>query len=459
LRLNGYTGQFWKGRQMSDVPHIMKNPRIAKFARLSRRGACYGVLAICVYVFIHAAIEPFHIPSGSMAPALLGHHRVVACPDCGQRTAVGRVAADVNDKPEPRFYRKAFCQNCGYFPLPVAEAPVVAGDKIVVNKTAYWWRQPERWEIVIFRFLGTYFIKRVLGLPGEQVLIHDGDLYVNGQLQRKSLAETRSMALLVFDLELAPKRGWTERWESSANFGWDKRILLDGRKSPCLASYRNYLVEARKCEPLRDEYAYNAGLHADSECVRDFMVETEVMIQEGRGALALRLCDGHDWVEVLLPVGESNPVELFAWPVEHAERMAKLAETRDFSALNTGRHKVEFAFVDRRATLAVDGRTWLSADLPAAKKRAGVERPFQVQADGVLASLERFKLFRDVHYGQQGNNGVRGNAVLLGSNQYFMLGDNSPNSEDSRFWPDEGRVSGSLLVGSLLFVRNAGASR
>jgi signal peptidase I len=112
------------------------------------------------------------------------------------------------------------------------------------------------------------------------------------------------------------------------------------------------------------------------------------------------------------------------------------------------------AFVDRRVSLAIEGRIWLSADLPAATKRTGVERPFQAYADGAQVSFHGFRLFRDVHYGQQGTNGVGGKAVRLQANQYFMLGDNSPNSEDSRYWPDEGRIERSALIGPLVRVRH-----
>ncbi len=70
-------------------------------------------------------------------------------------------------------------------------------------------------------------------------------------------------------------------------------------------------------------------------------------------------------------------------------------------------------------------------------------------------TLHRFQLYRDVHYGQQGKNAVRGNSVRLGVDQYFVLGDNSSNSSDSRYWPDEGRVPGDSLVGSVLLMHRS----
>jgi Signal peptidase, peptidase S26 len=110
-------------------------------------------------------------------------------------------------------------------------------------------------------------------------------------------------------------------------------------------------------------------------------------------------------------------------------------------------------------SLAVDGKLQLSADLPAVKERAGVERPFQAQADGVRVSLRTLRLYRDIHYGQQGTNGVHGRSVRLGVDQYFLLGDNSPNSEDSRFWPEQGRVDAASLIGPALIVHGSSQER
>jgi signal peptidase I len=72
-------------------------------------------------------------------------------------------------------------------------------------------------------------------------------------------------------------------------------------------------------------------------------------------------------------------------------------------------------------------------------------------------TVNRFRLYRDVHYGQQGKNAVQGKSVRLGVDQFFLLGDNSPNSSDSRYWPDEGRVPGGSLVGSVLLLHRARA--
>jgi signal peptidase I len=44
----------------------------------------------------------------------------------------------------------------------------------------------------------------------------------------------------------------------------------------------------------------------------------------------------------------------------------------------------------------------------------------------------------------------------LGPDQYFVLGDNSPNSHDSRFWPDGGVVPAKNVLGKPFVVHMPG---
>lgn len=375
---------------------------------------------------------------------------------------MGRLTGDIDEIAEARHYRKAFCQNCGLCPMPLGNAPVVSGDKVVVNKAAFLVREPSRWEIVVFRLLGTFFVKRLLGLPGEEICIQGGDVYVDGKLARKTLAEVRTLRLPVFEHDFAPSNdGWRERWAGS-DHAWDVpgAILVDGLRTVQTLTYLHYCRESGKCEPIRDEYAYNVGTRADAACVHDFSIDMEVRVTGKAGVLALRLTDGHDWVEALLPVGSTRPAEALSAPIDGAESVRKIAASREPRRLTADRpYRVELAFVDRRMTLAVDGEPWLCADLPAALGRTEVVRPFQVRAEGIQAELRHFRLFRDVHYTQHGNNAVGGKSVRLSANQYFMLGDNSPYSEDSRFWPDDGRIDRSALVGSVLYVSEGAPAR
>lgn len=59
------------------------------------------------------------------------------------------------------------------------------GDQLLVDKISYVFTKPQRFDIVVFRYLykeNTYYIKRVIGLPGETVQITDGTIYINGEV-------------------------------------------------------------------------------------------------------------------------------------------------------------------------------------------------------------------------------------------------------------------------------------
>ena len=65
------------------------------------------------------------------------------------------------------------------------ETTLSDGDNLIVDKISYRFRSPKRFEIIVFPFKyeqNTYYIKRIIGLPGETVQIMDGYVYINGEL-------------------------------------------------------------------------------------------------------------------------------------------------------------------------------------------------------------------------------------------------------------------------------------
>lgn len=70
------------------------------------------------------------------------------------------------------------------------EATLSNGDQLIVDKISYRFRDPKRYDIIVFPFRyedNTFYIKRIIGLPGETIQIDgEGNIWVNGEILEES---------------------------------------------------------------------------------------------------------------------------------------------------------------------------------------------------------------------------------------------------------------------------------
>lgn len=61
------------------------------------------------------------------------------------------------------------------------------GEYLMANKISYKLHKPERGDVIIFKYSDTQdFIKRIIGLPGDTVMLKDGKIYINGVILNES---------------------------------------------------------------------------------------------------------------------------------------------------------------------------------------------------------------------------------------------------------------------------------
>lgn len=202
---------------------------------------------VLAFLFRTFEAEAFVIPTGSMAPTLYGRHKETTCQQCGFRIVVG--ASDEVDSEtgylwENARVKSAICPNCRFENKQIYGELAFNGDRILVNKYPYELWEPSRWDVFVFKWPeepDTNYIKRLVGLPGEQLRIRRGNVYLldgsGGQILRKEdPSKQRTLQIPVYDNNHVARAlieaGWPERWAAvkasqdvKAIGGWQQEAL------------------------------------------------------------------------------------------------------------------------------------------------------------------------------------------------------------------------------------------
>ena len=445
---------------------------------------------ILAFVFRAFVMEAFRIPTGSMADTLKGAHFSLRCQQCGYKYDHGFVPSRYNMPEDTIPYRNAplpvtRCPSCGYY-LRIQEARQVSnGDRILVLKCLYQFFEPKHWDVIVFNNPlepTVNYIKRLIGLPGEQVQIIDGDIYINGQICRKPPKVQEELWMTVYDNDFQPYdrmlpvykgNQWKLPFKHSSYSRWEIN-----ESNPTMFSMDSAADEVSSLmydtsigNDFKAVYSYNdvkgyQNMPYCSDLMVRFYCRTERT--EGHIGISLSKYDTTYKGEVYFSSGTlvitrqeegKEPIELNRGSVKQPV-MDKLTQVR-------------FANVDHQLVLEF-GSEKLTFDLghnleDAGEIKADIQPRVEIFGSGKI-TLSHIAIFRDIHYttARFGNSKSHGRAtdtpLILGEDEFFVLGDNSPNSEDGRWWSKEGLANPGLpsyragivprdyLVGKALYV-------
>ncbi len=353
----------------------------------------------------------------------------------------------------------------------VAVAPLLDGDRVLIDRSTFRYRPPRRWEIAAFQRAGEaekILIKRIVGLPGESVQIRNGNVYINGQIQRKTLAQQRSMAVLVYDANysstlnpLPPKRWQSEKadshWSSAGGrFTCQNRTDKNDNTAIDWLIYRHWrrLADQRsgteQC-PIADLTPYNQSLprrEEDVHAVSDLLLSFRLANASGPGTFFIRANIDKNVLQI-----EIDPRERQYRATLNGSGILQKDVHLPFDVKGM---EVVVSSIDEQFMLAFNGREVLCLPIDTPDPHGEMtSEPFALGVKELGIQVDNLRIYRDVYYSKP--IGFRARWALqepleLGEHEYFVLGDNSPIADDSRTWPVQPAVVDNLLIGKPFFI-------
>lgn len=331
------------------------------------------------------------------------------------------------------FVAKSCWIDLRFVPSISMEPTLMEGEWILVNKTYPRESEPQLFDLVMFESPETHtpYLKRIAGLPGSKIEVLKGDLFCDRQIVHKSLDQFFHVAVTMFDSREGDLgRDWGFQPDRVSQ-DWSKAIFFQGQttnKPAAIQRKELYLSETLKNSP-----------GAGQEPAHDAAIEIR-FTAPASGVLYAVLGEEGDQFGFEL---QFRPDVSGGLLTRTAKSKTEVLREKHLPVLAPGsQHTLFIANLDNRLLFLLDGEEFLPAadyeqNNPYTMFDAGTEKRLFPPSTVLLGARDGnitvnwFRLLRDVDYSSTGSIGI-GEPCELGPDEYYVLGDNSCCSEDSR---------------------------
>ena len=355
----------------------------------------FAVAVIMAVVLKYFVLEAYKIPTGSMQPTLMGN----------DETGIN--------------------------------------DRVLVDKLSFMFRDPRRFEVATFKYpldRAKNFIKRIVGMPGEQLWIAHGDVWTRKDerqpwkvLRRPRPVQEETWKQLDLSREADPA---TWAGENQAASAWklgprtvdakgDGRARFVGRAGAIMDNYTDGYPRG-----LQGKIAARGA--SGQNPVGDLRVAGRVRAEAGCLSVGIELFEGSRRYRIEIP-GPAAP-ETAAPSID----VRDLGPQPDARISRTGQGKPyrlpadkEVSFgaqnLDDELSLDIDGELLMALDIDLASDQ---HSSAWLTSRGSGARFSELQVYRDIYY----TEGRGESKYVIPEGHYFMMGDNTQDSSDSREW-------------------------
>ena len=416
------------------------------------------IALILAFTFRAYVVEAFVIPTGSMAPTLLGKHLRAQCQQCGfhfltdiprDSTAANRMGRQITGHLD-RDYAAA-CPMCRFSNTLKRGTAPASGDRILVHKYIYNFSNPRRWDVVVFKNPmdpKINYIKRLVGLPNEEIHLLDGNIYVRStqnitgnegdeqtspwQIARKTSPDSNpnweaiqrtvwqpiyhSRYIPLDSEHQYPTNRWSAPWKPEPNNNklWQLEPQQRGyRYTGNDTGVLRFDFQAASDHRIGDIYPYNQHYFASEnpryiEEIEDIRISVIIEPQQRGQELTLATTARLDESDASQPqtlaatIQRDGEIILSATDPSGRQRVLQTRQAKPLPAETST--KIELWYVDQEAIIWINGKPVLRWDytmsLAELKRRTAPDRVpnISVQIRGGPATIHSIELDRDLYY-------------------------------------------------------------